>query len=252
MCRRLMRMAVVAVMLAGVVLGAVTVADARPEPATVAVSAAGQRHPEAVRLGGVSRYETSAAVARWRARSEAGVGAMLRLVPGDRPKLVVGVSRDAAPVLYVPPRGAVPAAVRAAYRGLRRRRRPDRLPGVGGVGRRRGPDRDAQRRTRLPRAAVRSAARDRRRRAAASAAAADRGRRRRPRPVPATPAAGCRVDHRAARRGRPRRRHRRQAGVPAHARRARALLRRIAVRAGGAVAAARRRARRARALDHRR
>lgn len=44
--------------------------------------------------------------------------------------LAVGPSRDAAPVLYVPPRGAVPAAVRAAYR----ERRPEVVEVVAAAG----------------------------------------------------------------------------------------------------------------------
>lgn len=88
--------------------------EARPgEPSTVAAEVRG---PERTRLGGASRYETAAAIVTWRARSAMPAGPVLRLVSGTRPLDAVAYGHDAAPMLYVPPSGAVPEEVGAAYR----------------------------------------------------------------------------------------------------------------------------------------
>ena len=83
------------------------------QPSTVA---AVERGPQRTRLGGGSRYETAAAIVTWRARSAMPAGPVLRLVSGTRPIDAVAYGHDAAPMLYVPPSGAVPEQVGAAYR----------------------------------------------------------------------------------------------------------------------------------------
>lgn len=83
------------------------------ERSRVATAEAG---PQRTRLGGASRYETAAAIVTWRARSAMPAGPVLRLVSGTRPLDAVAYGHDAAPMLYVPPSGAVPEEVGAAYR----------------------------------------------------------------------------------------------------------------------------------------
>lgn len=108
-----------------VVCGATVAAGSGPTDAVEAMaSTAGLRQapetgstewPEAMRLGGDTRYETSAAVVSWRADGEVPAGPKLRLVSGATPLLAVALGADAVPTLFVPPTGQVPAAVRAAY-----------------------------------------------------------------------------------------------------------------------------------------
>ncbi|NYE01932.1 hypothetical protein BJY21_003116 [Kineosphaera limosa] len=71
--------------------------------------------PTPVRLSGDTRYDTAAAVVRWRANGEIPAGPKLRLVSGATPLLAVALGGDATPTLFVPPSGPVPASVRAAY-----------------------------------------------------------------------------------------------------------------------------------------
>lgn len=113
-------------------LVAVTLTIAAPATSTQAlapppVAAESTRHPDGVRLGGATRYETAAAVVRQRARSEIAAGATLRLVSGTGPLLAVAHGGDAVPTLFVPPSGPVPETVRGAYRELR----PQRVEVVG-------------------------------------------------------------------------------------------------------------------------
>lgn len=73
-----------------------------------------------LRLGGVTRYGTAAAVVRWRIDgSEIPASRRLRLVSGVRPLDAVAYGKDATPTLYLPPSGAIPASTRAAFAALR-------------------------------------------------------------------------------------------------------------------------------------
>lgn len=97
---------------AGVVVSADSAVGDTPARARIAASSG----PERVRIGGATRYETAAAIVSWRARGPIPAGPTLRFVSGTRPIDAIAHGKDAVPTLYLPPAGAVPEDVGAAYR----------------------------------------------------------------------------------------------------------------------------------------
>ncbi|GMA38608.1 cell wall-binding repeat-containing protein [Mobilicoccus caccae] len=100
-----------------VVLAAVAVAGlVLPASATPAVTPTVETAvARTSRLGGADRYETAAKIALHHSGRPGTITQALRVVRGDRPLDAAASAGSGTPMLYLPPRGPIPAVVRRAF-----------------------------------------------------------------------------------------------------------------------------------------